>query len=59
MSGSEAACREAAARCLKFAWFFVEWDPQKGPLLNPLVALLNWDLIQRVYIPKGPPNPIP
>ena len=29
------------------------------PLLNPLLALLNRDLIQRVYIPKGPPNPIP
>ena len=28
-------------------------------LLNPLLALLNRDLIQRVYIPKGPPNPIP
>ena len=29
------------------------------PLLNPLLALLTRDLIQRVYICKGPPNPIP
>ena len=29
------------------------------PLLNPLLVLLNRDLTQRVYIPKGPPNPIP
>ena len=28
-------------------------------LPNPLLALLNRDLIQRVFIPKGPPNPIP
>ena len=32
---------------------------QRVPLLNPLLAPLNRDLIQRVYIPKGPPNPIP
>ena len=32
---------------------------KREPLLNPLLALLNKDLIQRVYIPKGPPNPIP
>ena len=32
---------------------------QRVPLLNPLLALLNRDLIQRVYIPKGPLNPIP
>ena len=32
---------------------------KREPLLNPLLALLNRDLIQRVYIPKGPPNPIP
>ena len=34
-----------------------------GALLNPLLALLNRDLIQRVYtvvyILKGPPNPTP
>ena len=29
---------------------------KREPLLNPLLALLNRDLIQRVYIPKGPPN---
>ena len=32
---------------------------KREPLLYPLLALLNRDLIQRVYIPKGPPNPIP
>ena len=32
---------------------------KREPLLNPLLALLDTDLIQRVYIPKGPPNPIP
>ena len=32
---------------------------KREPLLNPLLALLNRDLIQRVYIPKGPPNPLP
>ena len=32
---------------------------KREPLLHPLLALLNRDLIQRVYIPKGPPNPIP
>ena len=32
---------------------------KREPLLNPLLALLNRDLIQRVYMPKGPPNPIP
>ena len=32
---------------------------KREPLLNPLLALLTRDLIQRVYIPKGPPNPIP
>ncbi|CAE7500818.1 HERC2 [Symbiodinium natans] len=32
---------------------------QKETLLNPLLALLNRDLIQRVCVPKGPPNPIP
>ena len=32
---------------------------KREPLLNPLLALLNKDLIQRVFIPKGPPNPIP
>ena len=32
---------------------------KREPLLNPLLALLKRDLIQRVYIPKGPPNPIP
>ena len=32
---------------------------KREPLLNPLLALLNRDLIQRVYTPKGPPNPIP
>ena len=26
----------------------------REPLLNPLLALLTRDLIQRVYIPKGP-----
>ena len=32
---------------------------KREPLLNPLLARLNRDLFQRVYIPKGPPNPIP
>ena len=32
---------------------------KREPLLNPLLALLNRDLIHRVYIFKGPPNPIP
>ena len=32
---------------------------QRVPLLNPLLAPLNRDLIQRVYIPKGPPHPLP
>ena len=32
---------------------------KREPLLNPLLALLKRDLIQRVYIPQGPPNPIP
>ena len=32
---------------------------QREPLLNPLLALLTRDLIQRVKIPKGPLNPIP
>ena len=32
---------------------------EREPLLNPLLALLSRDLIQRVYIPKGPPNHIP
>ena len=32
---------------------------KREPLLNALLALVNRDLIQRVYIPKGPPNPIP
>ena len=27
---------------------------KREPLLNPLLALLTRDLIQRVYIPKGP-----
>ena len=33
----------------------LKWEP----LLNRLLVLLNRVLIQRVYIPKGPPNPIP
>ena len=33
--------------------------PEKGALLNPLLALLNRDLMERVYIPRGPRNPIP
>ena len=32
---------------------------KREPLHNPLLALFNRDIIQRVYIPKGPPNPIP
>ena len=32
---------------------------KKGTLLNPLLALLNRELTERVYSPKGPPNPIP
>ena len=32
---------------------------KREPLLNPLLALLNRDLIHRVYIPKGAPNPLP
>ena len=32
---------------------------KREPVLNPLRVLLNRDLIQRVYIPKGPLNPIP
>ena len=32
---------------------------KREPLLNPLLALLTRDLIQRVYIPKGPPYPVP
>ena len=32
---------------------------KREPLLNTLLALLKRDLIQRVYIPKGPPSPIP
>ena len=27
---------------------------QRGPFLNPLRVLLKRDLIERVYIPKGP-----
>ena len=32
-------------------------DPLKGTLLNPTSGSLKRDLIERVYIPKGPPNP--
>ena len=32
---------------------------KREPLLNPVLSLLNRDLIQRVYIPKGPPDPTP
>ena len=31
--------------------------PLKGTLLNPTYGSLKRDLIERVYIPKGPPNP--
>ena len=31
--------------------------PEKGTLLNPTYGSLKRDLIERVYIPKGPPNP--
>ena len=34
-------------------------DPFKGTLLNPTSGPLNRDLIERVYIPKGPPTPNP
>ena len=38
-------------------WEYPRWDkgdPSQGTLLNPLLALLNRDLIQRVYVPKDP-----
>ena len=28
--------------------------PEKGPLLNPTSGSLKRDLLERVYIPKGP-----
>ena len=31
--------------------------PLKGTLLNPTCSSLKGDLIERVYIPQGPPNP--
>ena len=31
--------------------------PLKGALLNPTYGSLKRDLIERVYVPKGPPNP--
>ena len=31
--------------------------PLKGILLNPTFDSLKRDLIERVYVPKGPPNP--
>ena len=34
-----------------------EGDPFKGALLNRTCGSLEGDLIERVYIPKGPPNP--
>ena len=33
---------------------FVLGDPLKGTLLNPTYGSLKGDLIERVYIPKGP-----
>ena len=34
-----------------------ETHPLKGTLLSPTYGSLKRDLIQMVYIPKGPPNP--
>ena len=34
-----------------------EGDPLKGTLLNPTSGALKGDLVERVFIPKGPPNP--
>ena len=31
--------------------------PEKGPFLNPAYGSLERDLMERVHIPKGPPNP--
>ena len=35
----------------------VEGGPLKGTLLNPTSGSLKRDLVERVYIPDGPPNP--
>ena len=38
--------------------FEVVWgDPLKGTILNPTYGSLKRDLLGRVPIPKGPPNP--
>ena len=59
------SCRRSSSEAT-FAWPLPEkvlgrirGTLKREPLLYPLLALLNRDLIQRVYIPKGPPNPIP
>ena len=31
---------------------------ERGPFLTPLMVLSKRDLIERVYVPKGPPSPI-
>ena len=36
---------------------FRENPSSTGTLLNPTSGSLERDLIERVYIPKGPPNP--
>ena len=53
--------RGAESRFAMRKWFLgrIRGTLKREPLVNPLLALLNRDLIQRVYIPKGPPNPIP
>ena len=35
----------------------IRGTPSRAPLLNPTFGSLKRDLIERVYIPKGPPNP--
>ena len=53
------AMSEDSAKCSQAVLGRIRGTLKGEPLLNPLLALSNRDLLQRVYIPKGPPNPIP